>query len=198
MAKVSDSRPVLANANQPENKPTESKKTASNLNKILCCSCCGDEKEKKKTKKTNIRDLFTLSYWKKKYETKQWLHPSFYKNHPNVTITLLAYLLLNGMLIAITVVNYADFTANVKCARIGGILIAFNSDIVLLLVMRRFITWLRQLKYLHYILPLDDFLMFHKKIGLIILFWVLWHTIFHLVNQCKLFNIRNFFSRKFF
>ena len=76
MAKVPDNMPLISNPIQSENKPAESKKIESNFNKILCCSCFGGRKEKRKT---NIRDLLTLIYWKKKLKQTNGYIPHFTK-----------------------------------------------------------------------------------------------------------------------
>ena len=56
---------------------------------------------------------------------------------------------------------------------------------VILLVLKRFLTWFGNLKIFRILFPIDHFLAIHKFIGIYIIFLSFIHTIAHCVNQCN-------------
>ena len=77
--------------------------------------------------------------------------------------------------------NYSTSSYYVITARIFGNSLNFNCSLILVLVLRKHFTWLR-IKGGTSVLPLDDFIDIHKKVGVIILIMATIHTIAHLIN----------------
>jgi hypothetical protein len=106
---------------------------------------------------------------------------SFYKNNISFIIVVTLFFLLQIALIIIQLNIYYDANHALKTARCGGILLNFNLSIIMLFVMRRMISMVRN-SFVGRFLPCDDFLFFHKFLGAWILIWSFIHTIGHCVN----------------
>jgi Ca2+-binding EF-hand superfamily protein/predicted ferric reductase len=129
--------------------------------------------------------------------TSIWIKPKFInKNRKNTFLRLIrdtvinrraififwsVYILINIVCMVFAYCNYYDKPGWLICARVFGNSLNFNCALVLVLVLRKHFTWLRT-KGGCSVLPLDDFIELHKKIGLIILVESLIHTIAHLFN----------------
>ena len=84
-------------------------------------------------------------------------------------------------------VNYANIISNhfdIFFHFIGGML-NFNCTLMLVLMLRKHITWLRS-KGGSILLPLDHHIDIHKIIGIIILVETILHTAAHLAYVCTL------------
>ena len=112
---------------------------------------------------------------------------SFYRNNMSLILVIVAFVLSQIMLIAIQMHIYSQVNIAVKVARACGILLDFASGLIILLVMRRLITWLRNSIIGRY-LPMEHFIHFHKILGFYILFVSLVHTLGHAVNLCELYT----------
>lgn len=110
----------------------------------------------------------------------------FYKSHLSLCIFILLYVLIQIALIIQRTFRYLNTNPALIVARVGGVLIDFNIVVMVLLVLRKCLTWLRSIKIFRIILPFDHFLEMHKIIGIFIIVASLMHTIGHLVNMCKL------------
>ena len=94
---------------------------------------------------------------------------------------LLIYWLVNIGLFILNAVRYKDNNGWVIVARGAGMVLNFNGTFVVVLMLRSCLTWLRTTRVGHY-LPLDQTVLFHKMVGLVIAFFTLVHTVAHLVN----------------
>lgn len=131
----------------------------------------------------NPKRLCSLDEWKLYvFKKRKFLRFSFYRNNIAFFSTIIVYFLVQIGLALLQLNLYSQANNYVKVARVGGILLNFNSCLVILLVMRRLTTWLRNLEIGRRCLALDEFLNFHKFIGFFILALSLMHTIAHCVN----------------
>ncbi len=112
----------------------------------------------------------------------------FYKSNFSFCIFILIYVLIHIGLVIQRIVQYKDSNAAIIVARSAGILLDFNMSFIILLVLKRCLTWLGTINILRIILPIGDFLAIHKFVGIFILVLSFVHTIAHCVNQCKIFN----------
>jgi hypothetical protein len=121
----------------------------------------------------------------KRLRESKYLGAAFYKNNLAYFLCILVYVLVQIGLVVIQYFNYREMNnARVIIARIGGILLDFNCSLMILLVLRRLTTWLRN-SYVGRFLPMDNFLEFHKSIGYLILLFSFVHAIAHCVNLCN-------------
>lgn len=112
----------------------------------------------------------------------------YYKNNMSFWILILLYVLLSIMFVLIQLLAlYPNTPWYVQMARAAGILIDFNSCLVILLVLRRLTSWARNTVLGARISALDDFISFHKAIGIWIGITSLIHTVGQIINMCKYF-----------
>ena len=134
-------------------------------------------------KKDKISNLY------KRFLNSKYFNRIFYRNNLAYFSFIIFYLILQILLIIIQTMYYINSNNAILVARAGGVLISFNMAFVLILISRRLITWLRSTKFGQKCLPLDEFIQFHKIIGVFILVLSIFHTIGHLINLCiRLFN----------
>ena len=118
---------------------------------------------------------------------RQYTRFSFYRNNISYFITIGIYILLSIFFVLLQLlVLYPKLNVWLCFARGCGILLDFNSVLIILLVLRNCNTWLRNSVIGRNYLVLDESLNFHKTIGFIILFLGFVHTMAHAVNLCKL------------
>ena len=141
-----------------------------------CLRCCMGSKDK------NVP-----SYYSEK--KSKYTRLSFYRNNLSFFVLILVYIIVNASLVGIQLHLYKDFNSALKTARVGGILLNFNCSLIILLVLRRLLTWLRNSVIGTSFLPLDDFIKFHKFIGMFIFVLTILHTIGHLINLCTFVKI---------
>lgn len=84
--------------------------------------------------------------------------------------------------------QYKDTTVALALARASAMVIYFQSAMILILILRKSITFLRSIGMAHY-LPLDHYVYFHKVTGWSIAFFSLLHTLAHLYNFASLTTI---------
>ncbi len=118
----------------------------------------------------------------------------FYKSNFSFCIFILIYVLIQIGLVIQRIIQYKDSNAAVIVARIAGVLLDFNMSFIILLILKRCLTWLGTINILRIILPIGDFLAIHKFVGIFILVLSFIHTIAHCVNQCKIFDQFSFIS----
>ena len=146
-------------------------------NFLNCLKCCRDNRDKNaKKKKTNSK-------------FSKYTRLSFYRNNLSFFGIIIAYIILSIILIFVQLSYYSDYNAAVKVARTAGILLNFNCSLIILLVLRRLLTWLRNSFIGTNFLPLDDFIKFHKFIGFFLILLTVVHTIGHSINLCLFFLI---------
>ena len=105
----------------------------------------------------------------------------FCVNNQPAVIFWTAYVLINALCMGIAYWNYATYSPWVICARMFGNSLNFNCALIVMLMLRKHITWLR-IKGGAAILPLDQSIEIHRIVGIVILVESLVHTLAHLVN----------------
>lgn len=115
----------------------------------------------------------------------KYFNATFYRNNLAYFMFLLIYLLLQVLLVIIQMIYYVNNNDAILVARACGILISFNMCFVLFLISRRLITWLRGTAFGQKCLPCDEFIEFHKLVGVFVLILSLVHTLGHCVNLCE-------------
>ena len=94
-----------------------------------------------------------------------------------------AFVVIQIGLIFIQLHEYRHYNVAVKVARVCGILLDFASALIILLVMRRLVTWLRN-SLMGHLLPIDSFISFHKALGFYLVILTVVHTIGHGTELC--------------
>jgi len=116
----------------------------------------------------------------------QFLSLTFYKNNVDFFVLILIYILLSVLFVLIQLlVLYPTAAWYVKMARAAGILLNFNSCLVVLLVLRRLTSWIRNTVMGAYFSVLDEFIMFHKVLGVWIFILALVHSMGQGFNACE-------------
>jgi hypothetical protein len=139
---------------------------------LNCLKCCHDHKNDVKKKKKNSK-------------FSKYTRLSFYRNNISFFAIIIFYIIISIILISVQLSYYSKNNAAVRVARTAGILLNFNCSLIILLVLRRLLTWLRNSFIGTNFLPLDDFIKFHKFIGFFIILISLVHTLAHAINLCK-------------
>ena len=73
----------------------------------------------------------------------------------------------------------------VSIARGGGACLNFTPVVVIMLMYRQIITFLRSTRF-SFLFPLDEYIKLHKIVGYTIVFFSIIHTLAHLANFSKL------------
>jgi hypothetical protein len=105
------------------------------------------------------------------------------KNNLSRFLIILSYAIIQIILCTIQYELYISSNIATKVARLCGILLSLNSCVIILLAMRRLVTWVRN-SFCGKFLPVDDFIEFHKYLGFYLFILSLIHTIAHCVNLC--------------
>ncbi len=115
-------------------------------------------------------------YWLQRwhYIQNNWIKLLFLTLYFGINITLFYQ--------AYSLPQYALNTTWYRIARGCGLALNFNGALILVPIMRRWMTWLRKTQLNNY-LPIDEHISFHKLIGQIIFALGLAHTVAHLVNH---------------
>jgi hypothetical protein len=122
----------------------------------------------------------------------RYFKSSYYTNNCAFYLFIFVYIIIQTILVIIQMVLYKQENSAVLVARAAGILLSFNMVFVLFLVLRSLITWLRSTNIGRKCLPSDDFLDFHKYIGVFILILSILHTMGHCINLCEFFFLQLF------
>ena len=152
---------------------------------LLNCLTCFRHRKKATTSERSVASWSSSSF-RQFIKKSKFTRCSFYKNNISFFLAIFIFLIIQVVLVIVQMNVYAKASVYIKLARANGILLDFNSSLIIFLVLRRMITWIRDSKIGRAILPLDDFIMFHKIIGVIILLASIFHTIAHCMNLCKL------------
>lgn len=149
---------------------------------------------------TGIYNSLTVStsIWiKPKFITKNRKMRYFYRLKETITnnrasFTFWSVYTLISVACALTAYfSYSDQNPWVIMARMCGNNLNFNCSLILFLVCRKHATWMRS-KGANSIVPIDDFIEIHKKIGIVILTQSVIHTVAHLVNLFIVCNLNNY------
>ncbi|MDY6784107.1 MAG: EF-hand domain-containing protein [Cyanobacteriota bacterium] len=122
---------------------------------------------------------------KKRQEKERLKH--YWRNNWITFAFLALYIVVNLFLFFEAMARYNSQGANiyVQIARGCGATLNFNGALILIPVMRHFMTWLRKGPLNNY-LPIDEHIEFHKLVGQVMFASAVVHTIAHFLNYSTL------------
>ncbi len=138
-----------------------------------------DDKKKKVIKNKANPKLFLVIK-----DLKRFFKLSYWKNNFSELIALILYVLFHVALITYVLIIRANTTVPVKFARVPGMLLNLNCAFIILLVLKRLITWFRTSEIGRKVSVLDGALDIHKIIGFWLAFLSLVHSFGHFFNFC--------------
>ncbi|XP_052261519.1 NADPH oxidase 5-like isoform X2 [Dreissena polymorpha] len=107
------------------------------------------------------------------------------KNNLRKVIYFWLFWILNAVLFAMAMYQYRAYNVWLMLARGGGLCLNFNCAWVLVLMLRKCITFLRMTK-LCQVLPFDQHILFHKMTAFAIAFFAVEHMLAHIGNAVVL------------
>lgn len=130
--------------------------------------------------------------WLKPKETKKkkpapcakYCSKSYMTNNVRKIVFYIVYLLINLGLGGYAAYNYRESNGFTIAARMCGLPLNFNCMLIMVLMLRKSITYLR-MTFMNSILPLDHNILFHKRVGLMIGLLSAVHTGAHVGNGSK-------------
>jgi hypothetical protein len=127
----------------------------------------------------------SLADWLSPRKVKQYqsaVSPLKYiRNNRPVVITIISLIIINDALFVYNAFAYKEYGVPVSIARGCGICISFNSVVVIILMLRKTMTWLRGTTVGPY-LPLDNHIDLHKIVAWLIVLFSVGHATAHLIN----------------
>ncbi|XP_033725578.1 NADPH oxidase 5-like [Pecten maximus] len=118
---------------------------------------------------------------KKSSNSHRYFTATYIRNNLKKIVFLIVYILVNIALGCYAAYNYRDSNGWYILARINGMNLNFNGMFILVLMLRKSLTYLR-LTFLHRVLPIDQNIYFHKLCGALIAFFSFFHTVGHIGN----------------
>ncbi|XP_072241414.1 NADPH oxidase 5 [Leuresthes tenuis] len=117
----------------------------------------------------------------KKHQTPRYLTRAYWQNNSRKLLFLCMYALLNLLLFIFAVLQHSYGSAWFMVAKGCGQCLNFNCTFVMVLMLRRCLTWLRA-TWVMKILPLDQNILLHQIVGFAIFGFTLVHTAAHVIN----------------
>ena len=108
----------------------------------------------------------------------------YVKKNPTKVVFVALYFLLNTALCIWVGYERRDQGGWVILARINGMCLNFNSMFILVLMMKGLLTWVRSTRYGKFF-PIDQHIIFHISVAVVILFQSVLHFIGHLGRYRK-------------
>ncbi|XP_067653613.1 NADPH oxidase 5-like isoform X1 [Haliotis asinina] len=118
---------------------------------------------------------------KVKKKGSRYLTKAYFFNNLRKIAFFAGLLLLNCILFAVGCWNYRTSNWCIIVARGCGLCLNFDCTFIVVLMLRKCITWLRATPVSH-VLPLDQHIMFHKLTGILIMVFTILHTAMHIGN----------------
>ncbi|XP_033725536.1 NADPH oxidase 5-like isoform X2 [Pecten maximus] len=123
---------------------------------------------------------------KKKNKTRRrYFTVAYLRNNLKKVVFLILYFLINIALGAYAAYSYRNSNGFIIAARICGMNLNFNCMFILVLMLRKSITYLLMTKIAKF-LPLEQNILFHKMVGWMIGFYSIVHTFAHIGNAILL------------
>uniref|UniRef100_A0A8C7Z3I4 NADPH oxidase, EF-hand calcium binding domain 5 n=1 Tax=Oryzias sinensis TaxID=183150 RepID=A0A8C7Z3I4_9TELE len=120
-----------------------------------------------------------------KHQTPRYLTRAYWQNNSRKLLFLFGYGVLNLLLFVVAMLRHSDGGVWLMVARGCGQCLNFNCTFVVVLMLRRCLTWLRA-TWVVRVLPLDQNILLHQIVGYAIFCFSLGHTIAHVVNFANL------------
>ncbi|KAM6937388.1 NADPH oxidase 5 [Xenentodon cancila] len=121
----------------------------------------------------------------KKHQAPRYLTRAYWQNNSRKLLFLCAYGILNLLLFIIAMLQHSYGGAWFMVAKGCGQCLNFNCTFVMVLMLRRCLTWLRA-TWVVRVLPLDQNILLHQIVGYAILCFTLVHTTAHVLNFAQL------------
>jgi hypothetical protein len=127
-----------------------------------------------------------LFYLKRSDKThRKKLSKDYIRNNLSRIIIWILYILANlGLVIWVCIYRAYQqrLPVSLVLARIGGMLLDFNSALMVTLMLKRTILILRSIEFIRKMIPIDDHIEFHKIIGRFIALLVILHASGHMAH----------------
>ncbi|XP_077330291.1 NADPH oxidase 5 [Lithobates pipiens] len=120
----------------------------------------------------------------KKNRTPRYLTPTYWHNNRSKVLFMCAYCCVNILLFTLNAVNHSSLGGWVMVAKGCGQCLNFNYAFIVVLMLRRCLTWLRSTFVSHF-LPLDQNIFLHELVGYVIFVFTWVHTAAHVINFIK-------------
>ncbi|XP_069580479.1 NADPH oxidase 5 [Brachyistius frenatus] len=117
----------------------------------------------------------------KRRQTPRYLTRAYWQNNSRKLMFLCVYALVNVLLFVGAVMQNRHGGACFMVAKGCGQCLNFNCTFVMVLMLRRFLTWLRA-TWVVRVFPLDQNILLHQIVGYAILCYTLVHTTAHILN----------------
>nr|XP_033775411.1 NADPH oxidase 5 isoform X1 [Geotrypetes seraphini] len=121
----------------------------------------------------------------KKRQTPRYLTPSYCHNNRNKLLFLSCYVSVNILLFSRAALRHSEAGQWIMLARGCGQCLNFNCTFIVVLMLRRCLTWLRT-TWVVRIFPLDQNVILHQLVGYAIFILSVLHTGAHLANFVNL------------
>ncbi|MED6278895.1 hypothetical protein CHARACLAT_028697 [Characodon lateralis] len=121
----------------------------------------------------------------KKPHTPRYLTRAYWQNNSRKLLFLCVYTLLNLLLFVAAMLYHSYGGGWFMLAKGCGQCLNFNCTFVMVLMLRRCLTWLRT-TWVVRILPLDQNILLHQIVGYAILLFTLVHTAAHVINFARM------------
>uniref|UniRef100_H3B1H0 NADPH oxidase 5 n=1 Tax=Latimeria chalumnae TaxID=7897 RepID=H3B1H0_LATCH len=122
---------------------------------------------------------------KKKRQAPRYLTPTYWHNNRSKLFFMCCYICVNILLFTFAALKHAALGRWILIAKGCGQCLNFNCTFVVVLMLRRCLTWLRA-TWIVRILPLDQHVLLHQLVGWAIFGFTLVHTGAHLLNFVSL------------
>ncbi|XP_046890356.1 NADPH oxidase 5 [Hypomesus transpacificus] len=121
----------------------------------------------------------------KKRKPPRYLTPAYWQNNSRKLLFLCGYSCLNFLLFMVAMLHNSHGGPWYMVAKGCGQCLNFNCTFVMVLMLRRCMTWLRA-TWVVRVLPLDQNILLHQMVGYAILSFTLVHTMAHTMNFISL------------
>ncbi|XP_069480335.1 NADPH oxidase 5 [Ambystoma mexicanum] len=121
----------------------------------------------------------------KKRHTPRYLTPAYWHNNRSKLLFMCCYACVNILLFTMHALKHSSFGHWVMLAKGCGQCLNFNCTFIVVLMLRRCLTWLRT-TWVVRILPLDQNVVFHELVGYAVFAFTVVHTAAHIVNFVNL------------
>ncbi|KAM9311945.1 NADPH oxidase 5-like [Gastrophryne carolinensis] len=117
----------------------------------------------------------------KKKVTHRYLTPTYWHNNLSKIIFICSYCCVNIVLFTLAAINHSSLGGWIMLAKGCGQCLNFNFMFIVVLMLRRCLTWLRA-TFVAHILPLDQNVFLHELVGYVIFGFTVVHTAAHVIN----------------
>uniref|UniRef100_A0A4W4FFQ9 NADPH oxidase, EF-hand calcium binding domain 5 n=1 Tax=Electrophorus electricus TaxID=8005 RepID=A0A4W4FFQ9_ELEEL len=121
----------------------------------------------------------------KKRNTPRYLTRAYWQNNSRKLLFLCFYCLINVLLFIMAMLQHAPGGIWLMLAKGCGTCLDLNCTFIMVLMLRRCLTWLRA-TWVVRVLPLDQNILLHHIVGYAILIFTIGHTMAHVMNFGRL------------